>query len=359
MVRRHRLPRRGRGRKRHPRLLGALDAHERLHGGCRPGRTNLLGAAWTSTHDPDDPSDHAPGTSTNAVAFGPFCPPAQDVDVRLGWTHDRTILHIRNLVRIITGDAAYDSADHCIGIEWKKGRKIDLSDYLAPETVPFLQRLQFKVNGSVVPRIIDIGPRPDVIYPEMMLVELFWAGQATPLDTMVVTVHRADEKQKFNDWKALYSGNTSWTALLPSPPATKPIGPSSSWHAPSRPGAYMHHDAVFDMRSKPVSGGHGHQATYDAGGCLITNGTIAAGTADFVSPESVLDGSAARHRNADVHPYLYALHLDGNPGLPDNLTGWFTESVPSRLSRPCIHQGENIHSYIVLRPTLPTGIAPP
>ena len=121
----------------------------------------------------------------------------------------------------------------------------------------------------------------------------------------------------------------------------------------------MHHDAAFEMRSKPVSGGHGHQATYDTGGALIMDGTIAAGTADFVSPESLLNGSTKRHRNEDVYPYVQALHMDGNPGSPDNMSGLSTDAVPPRLTLPCIYQGSNIGSYMTLRPSFPTGVQSP
>lgn len=120
-----------------------------------------------------------------------------------------------------------------------------------------------------------------------------------------------------------------------------------------------HHDAVFDMRSKPVAGGHGHQATFDAAGNLVTNGTIACGTADYVSPESIWNGSKYSHKEEDVQPYFFALHLDGNPGLPDNGTGLLTELVPSRLTRPCIHQGFYTRQYLRLRPSFPTGTSHP
>ena len=121
----------------------------------------------------------------------------------------------------------------------------------------------------------------------------------------------------------------------------------------------MHHDAVFDMRSKPVAGGHGHQATFDASGHLIENGTIACGSADYVSPESFVDGSMSSHRDQDVKPYIWAVHLDGNPGHPDNLTGVLTDAVPSRLAKPCIYQGFFLNQYMRLRPSFPTGVQSP
>ena len=132
----------------------------------------------------------------------------------------------------------------------------------------------------------------------------------------------------------------------------------ADWRAygPGTPGVYMHHGASFEIRSKPISGGHGHQATYDGNGLLISDGTIAAGTADFVSPDSLWDGSMSDHREKDVKPYVMSVHLDGNPGRPDNQSGLISEVVPLRLSRPCIFQGANIGQYLTLRPSFPTGI---
>ena len=93
---------------------------------CRPGRTNFLGAAWTSTHNPTNAADHAPGIEPVDRRFGPLCPVAHDVDVKLGWTHNTAILWIRNLVRIVTGDPMDDETDHCIARDWKENDIIDL-----------------------------------------------------------------------------------------------------------------------------------------------------------------------------------------------------------------------------------------
>ena len=109
------------------------------------------------------------------------------------------------------------------------------------------------------------------------------------------------------------------------------------------------------MRSLAIAGGHGHQATYNASGELIT-ATIAAGTADKVSPQSIWNGTAARHRMTDVHPYIRALQLDGNPILTDNLSGMFTDSIPTRFSRPCLFQGDEANAYLDRRPPTPTGV---
>ena len=71
-------------------------------------------------HNPNDASDHAPGIETHDISFGPNCPVANDGTIRLGWTHDTTLLNIRNLVRIASGNSSFDRADHCIGVSWSK-----------------------------------------------------------------------------------------------------------------------------------------------------------------------------------------------------------------------------------------------
>ena len=116
---------------------------------------------------------------------------------------------------------------------------------------------------------------------------------------------------------------------------------------------YLHHDAKYEMRSGPVSGGHGHQATYTADGVLIGS-PIAAGTADIAAPYYANDMLRARtgdkHLRQDVQPFLRALQLDGNPVLP--------RDIYRNLNRPCIYKGSNTDKYIEKRPVLPTGTQP-
>jgi hypothetical protein len=112
--------------------------------------------------------------------------------------------------------------------------------------------------------------------------------------------------------------------------------------------AFLHHDAKYEMRSKPTSGGHGHQAMYNIGGQLIT-APIAAGTADMYAPFDSLGtpSSAKNHRDQDVYPFIRALQLDGNPVLP--------RDIYRNLTRPCIYKGPYTDKYIKKRPVLPTG----
>ncbi len=177
----------------------------------------------------------------------------------------------------------------------------------------------------------------------------------------------------FDFWSTNEPLQQDWINLLPPPFETIQITTNSlgevsacdpepngfDWNPPEKveQSIYIHHDAVYEMRSTPVPGRHGHQATYDSNGVLIRSG-IAAGTADKVSPASILNGSTSAHRDSDVKPFIAAIQLDGNPVRPTNMTDWFTEAVPSRLNRPCLYEGKNLRKYIECRPTLPTGTRP-
>ena len=323
---------------------------------CHPGVTNLVGAAWTSTHDPTNPSDHEPGVTVTSVEhFLPNCPPAVYATVRVGWTHDPAVLHARNLPVVPSGNAEYDAIDHCIGLPWTLGGEIDLVSYLAPECRPLVNRLSFSLNGVLCQERTGMFAQPDPFFPRILLFSVWTAGQIRPLDTMIVTIIGCDEVADFSNWEMKYSGNVAWTARLPPPPSRCPAEAVTNWKSPGVPGSFMHHDAAFEMRSVPVQGGHGHQATYNASGELITT-TISAGTADFVSPEGM---AVFEHRDEDVIPYVMAIHLDGNPCRADNPIGMFTEFSPMRLDRPCIFQGSHLNRYLQLRPTLPTGIDEP
>jgi len=132
-----------------------------------------------------------------------------------------------------------------------------------------------------------------------------------------------------------------------------PKGSPRLWRAPERINNYFHPGAVWEMRSYPVAGGHGHQACYDANGILIRSG-VAAGTADFVSTvnSAGLIVPSEGHRNEDVWPFIRAAQLDGNPCLPNRV--W----APTNFKRPMIYQGPCLDMYLQVRPPLPTGTRP-
>ena len=318
---------------------------------CHPGVTNIVGAAWTSTHDPADPSDHAPGVTVTSIEhFLPNCPPAVNAIARVGWTHDAAVLHARNLHVIPSGNAEYDAIDHCIGIPWTRGGEINFVSYLAPECLPLVNRLSFSLNGVLCPDWAPNGPKPDSLYPRTLFVSVWSSDSGQPLDTMIITVFNSDEATSYTAWTARNSSSMEWISNLPFPHLEMPFFETQDWHMATEMNSFMHPGATFEARSKPVPSGHGHQATYDARGELITS-TIAAGTADYVSPEK----DAIKHRNEDVYPYIHALHLDGNPGLPDNGFGILTTMAPLNISHPCIYQGTFLNQYLQLRPTLSHG----
>lgn len=120
------------------------------------------------------------------------------------------------------------------------------------------------------------------------------------------------------------------------------------WGSPHPINSYLHHDAKYEMRSGPVSGGYGHQATYNTNGILIEL-SIAAGTADISAPFYANDvlRPGWTHLEQDVKPFLRALQLDGNPVHPTD--------IKRNLNRPCIYKGDKTGKYVEKRPVLPTG----
>ena len=217
-----------------------------------------------------------------------------------------------------------------------------------------------RVNGKgpqteLTDGILKFGERPEDMEPDIYLVELRYRPRPEPhnvFDRLWVVVNSPVTLARFNKWLDDYV-NVNW-ALALHPPFSRilPSGKSpdpNTWHDAEWKSTYLHHDAVWNMRSKPVKGGHGHQACYDANRNLIMT-TIAAGTADFYTPYIFLGiPNWTNHRDQDVYPYIRALQLDGNPVFPTNVV------IPEQLNRPCLHEGVNTHEYIRCRPVLPTG----
>ncbi|MBR1836448.1 MAG: hypothetical protein IJ783_04100 [Kiritimatiellae bacterium] len=332
---------------------------------CRPGRTNFVGAAWSSTHDPADPSDHAPGVEEVETHFGPLCPVARDTNVRAGWTHDTGKLWIRNLVRILTGDPQDDETDHCIGLPYDSSEVIDLWSFLSDVCTPYRDRFVFKVNGFPIQghivKMSDFATSDD-LKPRVLHIS-FSLDDSREMDRMWVVLYSTNLASSYNAWKNRFT-NTAWTTKLPAVPSSIGLVSNDSgsvfvdssrtypgWRSPTRISSLLHHDAIYEMRSEPV-GQHGHQATYRKDGTLIST-TISAGTADYFHPLSFRfswsNFVVERHYVDDVIPFLRAVSLDGNPGA------YNSRYVPTDLSHPCLYQGQNLDDYISRRPTLPTG----
>ena len=332
---------------------------------CPPDSTNIIGAAWTSTHSHTNAADHVPyHTVTNMFRYGPNCPMTRHHIYCVGWDHAK--VNTRNLVALV----ASDNVDHCLGLEGIHGTTIDFSNYLSASSLEVLNRLRFSVNGKVLPQdthTYKITGNPTDLNPCILLVAVL-DDEFAPLDYLWIVVYSTRSKEQYDKWKTSET-NLTWTVLLPKPFASlgiatnsmglvKPIGTNGvAWKAPTLidSSSYMHHNAVHEMRSYSISGGHGHQATYDDKGMLIEE-TIAAGTSDKVSPASLWDGTTTEHRDQDVLPYIRALQIDGNPILTDNGTGILPNWVPTRFIRPCLFQGSETDEYLARRPPTPTGV---
>ncbi|MBR4125915.1 MAG: hypothetical protein IKR13_06895, partial [Victivallales bacterium] len=321
-------------------------------GHCQPGSTNIIGVASTSTHSHTNATDHLPEVTPESITqYTEYCPPATNLTVKAGWTHNTALLWIRNLIRIVTGNPEDDETDHCIGFIWSEGGSISLYDYLADCCKPFADKFTYYVNGSQCEGTLEFGDEPEEYHPSVFHVELRNRETGETLDRMWVVVNAKAVRQNYMGW---YSGNadTSWTDTLPRPYAklqissnwwgsdATPVNPLNPdpWNSPSRLSGYLHHDSVWEMRSQSV-GTHGNQACYDGNGDIVLSG-IAGGTADKFYAGG---WDVPNHVREDVNPFLNALHLDGNPGD----TGWL-----NGISRPCLYQGDFLDKYIERRPII-------
>ena len=318
---------------------------------CKPAETNIVGAAWTSTHNPIDASDHLPDYEEVEVQFGPNCPVVTNINVKIGFSHD--LVNTRNLPIIETSDKK-DSADHCLGLVYSE-QTIDLFNYIDWKFDRYKDDVLFVVNGEVKNTIlITENTEVDRFHPIIYYVELRNRANNAMLDHMWITLNSLATQNEFNDWY-IRNSNTNWIETLPKPSPRINITtnfwnnvvcsyPNASfsdfWGDASEVGSsYLHHNASFSARSVTIPGGHGNQACYDINGNIITS-TIAGGTADYAAGKV---SSFRSHIREDVNPYLDALQLDGNPGEID----WFNE-----IQRPCIYQGIYLNKYIERRPII-------
>jgi hypothetical protein len=289
---------------------------------------------------------------------GPFF-----VDV-VGFRH--TAVRSRNLSVIKTGNGEADATAHCLGIVWRPGGSTNLFDLLHECYLPYKDSLRFTSDNLEVTDDgeLKFGDNPKDLAPAISLVKLLYSQHNYVFDRLWVVVNRDDTQTKFDNWYA-QNADIGWTTNLPKPfasiaveisngttsvvdPEPNPSVIGGYWHPPEAKNTYMHHDAKYEMRSKPTRGGHGHQAMYDGFGALVEN-PIAAGTADIVAPINYRGQVkwSGRHWKGDVRPYIQALQLDGNPVLPTDINRNF--------NRPCIYKGPNTDRYIERRPVLPTG----
>jgi hypothetical protein len=256
---------------------------------------------------------------------------------------------------------------HCLGIVWSRSPFV-LTNICASFGVHLGDTVNWRINGKTQESPnLSLGREPSDLEPDIYWIEMIFKGCDDDLcvcDKLVLVVNSPDSRTEFDSWYA-DNADMSWTTNLPKPFAsiavtvsngtTNCVDPEPNWFggqwgSPHSINSYLHHDAKYEMRSGPVSGGYGHQATYTAKGILITS-PIAAGTADISAPYYANDilntFGTFKHREQDVYPFIRALQLDGNPVHPNN------KFAPTNLNRPCIYRGANTDRYVRRRPVLP------
>jgi len=311
---------------------------------------------------------HAPGHGDSSPCSGIGC----ICDAGDYWIvgFDHSAVNTRNIFPRIGPDKT-DSppTEHCLGVVWSTGGKVDLFGLLddSYQDLPDIDALSFTSDNLEVNdngELIFPQKAPPDLKPAISLVKLHYKPNEeidVIFDKLWVVVNSPKTDERFAEWR-LRNYDISWTTNLPRPFASitinisngitnivdpEPAAPNQ-WGKPHPINSSLHHDAKYEMRSGPVSGGHGHQATYTTDGFLIGS-PIAAGTADIAAPYHANDTLRARtgdkHLKQDVQPFLRALQLDGNPVLP--------RDIYRNLNRPCIYMGLNTDKYIEKRPVLP------
>jgi hypothetical protein len=312
-----------------------------------------------------NPPWHTPDYDDSSLCGGIGCVCDDGPHWFIGFSH--SAVNTRNLSRLKTGNEDVDTTEHCLGVVWSTGGKIDLFSLLAANHWSFKDDLHFTSDNLTVNDNGELvfGGIPEDMAPSISLVKLHYTpNQDTDqvFDKLWVVVNRPDTETRFNNWYA-QNVDIGWTTNLPPPlanitinisnGATNAVDPEPNlfgglWGSPHSISSYLHHDAKHEMRSGPVAGGHSHQATYDEDGVLVEN-PIAAGTSDISAPyyaNGIVRGVGTfKHLKEDVQPFFRALQLDGNPVHPTD--------VNRNLNRPCIYKGSNTDRYIERRPVLP------
>ena len=315
---------------------------------------------------------HEPGYHDSSLCFGIGCICDGGPRWDIGFSH--SVVNTRNIFPYIGPDKTdLNPTEHCLGVVWSAGGKINLFDLLDDcyLDMPHIDKLSFTSDNLTVNDNGELlfGARPEDLEPAISLVKLHYKPDSETdviFDKLWVVVNSPRTDERFAEWH-LRNYDISWTTNLPRPFASITINISNGitnivdpepaapkrWGKPHPINSYLHHDAKYEMRSGPIAGGYGHQATYDANGVLIET-PIAAGTADIAAPYYANDVLRARtgdkHLTQDVQPFLRALQLDGNPVLP--------RDIYRNLTRPCIYKGPYTDKYIKNRPVLPTGTQP-
>ncbi len=220
---------------------------------------------------------HEPDYADRASCLATGCTCEGGPVWHLGFSHGR--VNTRNLTRITTGNNDADSTEHCLGLVWSAGGKTNLFSLLDANHRPFRDDLRFTTDKLTIMdgELVLSKKAPADMKPVVYLIKLHYSPHPEfdrVYDKLWVVVNSPDTQTNFNTWYTQNS-NINWTTNLPKPFASitfstnwlGAISPvvtnlnGSHWHPPEAKNSYMHHDARYEMRSKPTAGGHGHQAS--------------------------------------------------------------------------------------------------
>ena len=272
--------------------------------------------------------------------------------------------HLRNLQTRQGEKAFFGDRRKCVAHVYKN-QWINLIDYLEGAEVPglralFQDNLDWQSNGDDVNYTLNWVLEPAENKISVYLIEVRPKGGIDVLDTLYLTVVPRSTLENFEAWYNSEIVDTEWMQELP--PVFNRIelpnrlaGWTGNIARPDRnfnPYLYgvphaantrFHPDGYYELRSYKTPGGHGHQVFFDNSGLLLKSG-VSAGSADRAAPfpENL---NPFLHEEADVIPFMWALHLDGNPTMQT----W----TKTNLTRPIMHEGFYIGRYLEVRPALP------
>jgi hypothetical protein len=233
-------------------------------------------------------------------------------------------------------------------LEYVSSHPFDLAQLLRkPTGAPVIWTVNSaELDGSILR--LRSAPKEDTVAIYNIRVRR-WQDQRS--DEFSLIVLPASTREHFSSWYEHEGADLAWLSLLP--PVYSSLGPGLSnpeprncatqyWENVHKLDSNFHPGGAYEMRSRPVGEGHGHQAVYDSAGRLIQDGP-GAGSADKGAPIFWAFG-LIKHRDRDVRPYIWAAQLDGNPVNPT----WLFRN----LDRPLLRHGENIKRYQSVRPAL-------
>ena len=318
---------------------------------CRPAQTNIVGACWTSSHDPNDDSDHLPGYEEVEVQFGPNCPIVTDVNAKIGFSHD--YVNTRNLPIIENSSELDKTTDHCIAKIWKPNQTINLNNFIDLQLQTLQSEYFFVVSGVQLNGSSFATPDKYLQDKESYIyhIELCDKKTRAVLDRLWVVVITRVTRARFEYWYYVNTRQKSWLNYLPKPksnlnfsrydldPEPEYNNSSNQWKRPKEISSWLHHNSKYEMRSYKTTGDHGNQACYNSAGEIIKKG-IAGGTADYAY---AVWWNVFEHEEKDVDPFIWAILIDGNP---------CRVNIMNEISRPCLYQGSFLEKYIECRPII-------